>query len=72
MLQKHKVEFDILCTVNSKNAEHPLKIYRFFRDELGAHYLRFIPIVEREDESGYQRATRLRTGRSVRSSGGVS
>ena len=25
LLQKHKVEFNILCTVNSKNADHPLE-----------------------------------------------
>jgi len=54
LLQKNKVEFNILCTVNSKNADHPLEVYRFFRDELDAHYLQFIPIVERENESGLQ------------------
>ncbi len=26
---------------------HPLKVYRFFRDEVGTQYLQFIPIVER-------------------------
>ena len=35
-LQKHEVEFNILCTVNAANAGHPLEVYRFFRDELGA------------------------------------
>jgi uncharacterized protein len=47
LLQEHKVEFNILCTVNRRNADHPLKVYRFFRDELAAQYLQFIPIVER-------------------------
>jgi len=64
-LQKHKVEFNILCTVNSTNADHPLKIYRFFRDELAAHYIQFIPIVERDNESGYQEGNTV-TDRSVR------
>ncbi len=50
LLQKHKVEFNILCTVNSKNADHPLQVYRFFRDELGTNYIQFIPIVERDDD----------------------
>ena len=59
LLQKHKVEFNILCTVNSKNAAHPLDVYRFFRDELGAQYIQFIPIVEKDDEGGV-------TDRSVR------
>ena len=65
LLRNHKVEFNILCTVNSKNADYPLEVYRFFRDELGAHYLQFIPIVERENESGYQEGDKV-TERSVR------
>jgi uncharacterized protein len=65
LLQEHKVEFNILCTVNRKNADHPLKVYRFFRDELGAHYIQFIPIVERDNESGYQEGGTRVTDRSV-------
>jgi uncharacterized protein len=68
LLQKHKVEFNILCTVNSKNAEDPLKVYRFFRDELGANYIQFIPIVERineNGETGFQEGNKV-TDRSVR------
>jgi uncharacterized protein len=52
LLQKHHVEFNILCTVNRQNAARPLDVYRFFRDELDAHYIQFIPIVERVDENG--------------------
>jgi uncharacterized protein len=68
LLQKHKVEFNILCTVNSKNADHPLKVYRFFRDDLGTHYIQFIPIVERineNGETGLQEGNKV-TDRSVR------
>jgi uncharacterized protein len=65
LLQKHKVEFNILCTVNSKNADYPLEVYRFFRDELGTHYIQFIPIVERDNESGFQEGNKV-TDRSVR------
>ncbi|MFA7197841.1 MAG: anaerobic sulfatase maturase [Methanoculleus sp.] len=50
LLQKHRVEFNILCAVNSTNADHPLEVYRFFRDELRTPYLQFVPIVEREDK----------------------
>jgi len=64
LLQTHKVEFNILCTVNSKNSNHPLDVYRFFRDELGAHYVQFIPIVERDNETGYQEGSKV-TDRSV-------
>ena len=65
LLQKHHVEFNILCTVNRMNADHPLEVYRFFRDELGAPYIQFIPIVERENETGFQEGNTV-TGRSVR------
>ncbi|RLI34063.1 anaerobic sulfatase maturase [Candidatus Bathyarchaeota archaeon] len=64
LMQKHKVDFNILCTVNAVNSQHPLKVYKFFRDELGARYLQFIPIVERDNESGYQEGTKV-TDRSV-------
>jgi uncharacterized protein len=47
LLKKHKVEFNILCTVHAANSEHPLEVYHFFRDELGANYIQFIPIIER-------------------------
>ena len=49
-MQEHKVEFNVLCTVNAVNCRQPLDVYRFFRDELGARYLQFIPIVEKEEE----------------------
>ncbi len=47
VLQKHGVDVNILCTVHAANADHPLEIYHFFRDELKAQYMQFIPIVER-------------------------
>ncbi|MBU0732276.1 anaerobic sulfatase maturase [Patescibacteria group bacterium] len=50
LLKKHDVEFDILCTVNSANADHPKEIYEYFRDELGVNYYHFIPIVEKNQE----------------------
>ena len=64
LLQAHKVEFNILCTVNSKNSHHPLDVYRFFRDELKADFIQFIPIVERDNETGYQEGNKV-TYRSV-------
>jgi uncharacterized protein len=47
MLRKHSVEFNILCTIHAANVQQPLKVYRFFRDELKARFVQFIPIVER-------------------------
>jgi uncharacterized protein len=46
-LQAHAVDVNVLCTIHAANAEHPLEVYRFFRDELGARYIQLIPIVER-------------------------
>lgn len=47
LLQRHGVETNILCAVHAANADHPLDVYRFFRDDLGARFLQFIPIVVR-------------------------
>jgi uncharacterized protein len=47
LLGKHKVEFNILCTVHSANGDHPLEVYRFFRDEVKTNFIQFIPIIER-------------------------
>jgi len=65
LMQEYRVEFNILCTVNATNSLQPLEVYRFFRDELKAPYLQFIPIVERDNETGDQEGTRV-TDRSVR------
>ena len=46
-LQKHGVDVNILCTVHAANAHQPLVVYHFFRDELKAQYMQFLPIVER-------------------------
>jgi len=45
-LRRHGVEYNILCTVNRRNAAHPRRVYRYLR-ELGSPFLQFIPIVER-------------------------
>jgi len=47
VLTRHGVDFNVLCTVHAANGDHPVDVYRFFRDELGATFLQFIPIVER-------------------------
>jgi uncharacterized protein len=47
LMGRHGVEFNILCTVHAANVERPLRLYRFFRDELKARFIQFIPIVER-------------------------
>ncbi len=64
LMQKHGVEFNILCTVNAVNSRHPVEVYRYFRDDLEARYIQFIPIVERDNETGNLEGTRL-TDRTV-------
>ena len=49
-LQKHAVDVNVLCTVHAANVDHPLEIYHYFRDELKAQFIQFIPIVERATE----------------------
>ena len=63
-MQEHKVEFNVLCTVNAVNCRQPLEVYRFFRDEIGARFVQFIPIVERDNETGFQEGREV-TGRTV-------
>ncbi len=46
-LRRHEVDVNVLCTLHAANADHPLEVYRFFRDDLGARFIQFIPIVER-------------------------
>ena len=81
-LQAAGVRCNVLCTVHHANEEHGGEVYRYFRDELGARYMQFIPIVERVEEkdvsqaeSGwrvgevpllYRQAGRCVTSRSVR------
>jgi uncharacterized protein len=57
-LRKHNVEFNILCTVNAANEKHGREVYRFFRDEMGAKWMQFIPIVERATEETIEIANR--------------
>ena len=47
ILRQYQVDFNILCTLHAVNGDHPLKVYRFFRDELKAEFVQFIPIIER-------------------------
>ena len=46
-LRRHGVDVNILCTVHAANADYPLEVYRFFRDELKTEFIQFIPIIER-------------------------
>ena len=45
LLQEQRVDFNVLCSVNNVNSQHPERVYNFFRDE-GVEFVQFIPIVE--------------------------
>jgi len=50
-LKARDVDVNVLCTVHARNQDHPLDVYRFFRDEMGVRFIQFIPIVERVTET---------------------
>ena len=64
LLKEHEVEYNVLTCVHSANADHPLDVYRFLRDEVGTQFIQFIPIVERDNTTGHQEGEEI-TGRSV-------
>ena len=49
-LKRQGVDWNALCTVHAANQDHGREIYRFLRDDCGARYMQFIPIVERATE----------------------
>jgi len=51
ILEARDVDVNVLCTIHAKNADHPLEVYRFFRDDMGVKFMQFIPIVERVTET---------------------
>jgi uncharacterized protein len=63
-LKKHGVEFNVLTTVHTANADHGLEVYRFLRDEVQTQFIQFIPIVERANSNGFQEGNTV-TDRSV-------
>jgi len=62
VLKNYQVDFNILCTVNAANGDYPLAVYHFFRDELGAEFIQFIPVIERVNEDG---STLIQSGHQV-------
>ncbi len=54
ILKEYGVDFNVLCCVHKANASHPVGLYRYLRDDIGAQYIQFIPIVERKNASGFQ------------------
>ena len=51
ILNARDVDFNVLCTIHAKNADHPLEVYKFFRDDMNVQFVQFIPVVERATET---------------------
>lgn len=64
-LKEHQVDFNVLTTVNAANEDHPLEVYRFLREKVEARFIQFIPIVERDNDTGFQEGRQV-TNRSVK------
>ena len=45
------VEWNALTTIHAANADHGREVYCFLRDECGARFIQFIPIIERVSEA---------------------
>ncbi len=60
-LRHHDVPFNVLTTVHAANERHPLRVYRFLRDVVGARHLQFIPIVEPDAAAPGRRAVTRRS-----------
>ncbi len=63
-LKKNRVDFNVLTTVHAANAPYPLEVYHFLRDEVGAQYIQFIPIVEFKKQY-WEKKEKVVTDRSV-------
>jgi uncharacterized protein len=57
LLRRHMIPCDVLCVVHSHNVQHPIEVYRFFR-QIGARCIGFLPLVEsRPDGQGVSERT---------------
>ena len=44
-LQKHNVDYNVLCVVSRSNENHAVEVYQYFK-QLGVEFMQFIPAVE--------------------------
>jgi len=49
-LRRHGADWNALTTVHVASQDHGREVYAFLRDECGARFMQFIPIVERANE----------------------
>jgi uncharacterized protein len=46
-LRAGNVEYNVMCTVHAANERRGAEVYRFLRDDCGARFIQFIPVIER-------------------------
>lgn len=56
-LRRRKVDYNVLTTLHRANADRPVEVYRFLRDECRARYMQFIPIIERFQDDAKEWST---------------
>ncbi len=49
LLHQYGISFNALCVVNRDNAQQPLAVYRFLRDQVKPNIIQFIPGIETKD-----------------------
>jgi len=47
VLKRYEVDWNVLTTIHAVNGDHGGQVYRFLRDDLGATFIQYIPIIER-------------------------
>jgi uncharacterized protein len=52
LLQKHRVEYNVLTAVNNVNSRYPQEVYEFLCYEAKTDWIQFIPVVERINKDG--------------------
>ena len=51
LLNRHRVDWNVLATVNAANVDYPVETYNFLKD-LGTPFIQFTPVVERIKKDG--------------------
>jgi uncharacterized protein len=62
VLERHRVDWNVLTAVHAANGDHGAEVYRFLRDELGARFVQLIPVVERATGQAVDAVASGRTG----------
>lgn len=54
LLQRYKVDYNVLACVTREGSARPLEVYRFFKEQ-GVRFIQFIPVVERYPDAEAQK-----------------